>query len=70
MCLHSLNWDLHAGKWSASGYGRLTPGQDPWYSLSRRLGGPQGWAGRFGEEHNHACRDSKPGPSYTYPSRS
>jgi hypothetical protein len=25
-------------------------GKNPWYSLNRKLGGPQGWSREFGEE--------------------
>jgi hypothetical protein len=27
-------------------------GKNPWYPLDRRLGGPQSWSGRGGEEKN------------------
>jgi hypothetical protein len=27
-------------------------GKSPWYALDRRLGGPQSWSGRGGEEKN------------------
>jgi hypothetical protein len=29
-----------------------TQGKSPWYPLDRRLGGPQSWSGRVGEEKN------------------
>jgi hypothetical protein len=32
---------------------RLYPqGKSPWYTLDSRLGGPQSWSGRGGEEEN------------------
>jgi hypothetical protein len=37
----------------ASRPGRFTPkGKSPWYSLYRRLGGPQSRSGRGGEKKN------------------
>jgi hypothetical protein len=30
----------------------LFPGKSPWYSLNRRLGGPQSWTGCGAEEKN------------------
>jgi hypothetical protein len=43
---------LAGGEWSASRFGRFTPGErTPWYPLDRRLGGPQSWSGRRGEEN-------------------
>jgi hypothetical protein len=29
-------------------------GKSPWYALYRRLGGPQSWSGRYGEDKNLA----------------
>jgi hypothetical protein len=54
--LHIRNMSLRSqdgGEWSAS---RPRPlylqGKSPWYSLDRRLGGPQSRSGRGGEEKN------------------
>jgi hypothetical protein len=42
---------LVGGEWSASRPGRFTPqGKNLRYPLDRRLGGPQNWSGRRGEE--------------------
>jgi hypothetical protein len=30
----------------------LPPGEEPWYPLDRRMGGPQSWSGRGVEEKN------------------
>jgi hypothetical protein len=30
----------------------LSPGENPWYPLGRKLGGPQSRSGRCGEEKN------------------
>jgi hypothetical protein len=35
----------------------LTPGKEPWNPLDRRLGGPQSWFGRCGEETLAAARN-------------
>jgi hypothetical protein len=46
---------LDGAEWSALHLGHFTPGENlPWYSLDRRLGGPQGRSGRCGEEKNVA----------------
>jgi len=37
---------------SASNPGRSTPKKKPVYTLSRKLGGPHGWAGLSGDEKN------------------
>jgi len=40
----------------------LTLENKSWYSLDKRLGGPQSQAGCFGEEQlSYSCRDSDPG---------
>jgi hypothetical protein len=39
-------------EWSASRPGHLTPRESHWYPLYKRLGGPQCWSGRGGEEKN------------------
>jgi hypothetical protein len=50
---HSLTSALDGGEWSASPPGRFTPqGKNLWYSLDRRLGGPQSHSERGGEEKN------------------
>jgi hypothetical protein len=50
---HSLTSALDGGEWSASLSGHFTPqGKRPWYTLCRRLGGPQSRSGRGGEEKN------------------
>jgi hypothetical protein len=42
---------LVGGEWSAASPFRLTPREPPPpYQLERRLGGPQSWFGRHGEE--------------------
>jgi hypothetical protein len=39
----------------------LPPGKSPWYSLDRRLGGPQSRSGHGGDEKNsQARRESNP----------
>jgi hypothetical protein len=44
---------LDGSEWSASRPGRFTHWEkSPWYSLDRRLGGPQSQSGRCGEEKN------------------
>jgi hypothetical protein len=44
---------LDGGEWSNSRPGRFIPGRkNPRYLLDRRLGGPQSWCGRSGEEKN------------------
>jgi hypothetical protein len=44
---------LAGSEWSASCPSHFLPqGKGPWYPLDRRLGGPQTWSGRFGEEKN------------------
>jgi len=51
--IHSLFTSaLDGGKWSASRSGRFTPGAQSQYPMNMRLGGPQGRAGRFGENKN------------------
>jgi hypothetical protein len=46
-----LNLTL-GGVWSVSRSGSFNHGKEPWYILSRRLGGPRRWCGCFGEEKN------------------
>ena len=41
----SLTSALERGGWSAPRPGRFTPGKETWYSLYRRLGGPQSRSG-------------------------
>jgi hypothetical protein len=38
-------------------------GKNPWYSLCRRLGGPQSGSGCCGEDKNLALLGIEPGPS-------
>jgi hypothetical protein len=50
---HSLVSAVDGGKWSASQHQPLYPqGKSPWYPLDTRLGGPQSYSGRGGEEKN------------------
>ena len=42
----SLTSALDGGEWLTPRPGRFTPGQETWYPLYRRLGGPQGRCGR------------------------
>jgi hypothetical protein len=49
---HSLTSALDGGKWSTLRPPALPPGKSPRYPLDRRLGGPQSWSGRGGEEKN------------------
>jgi hypothetical protein len=50
-----LTLALNGGEWSASGFGRLTPGEiAPRYPLDRRLGGPNSRSERYGEGKNLA----------------
>lgn len=45
----------------------LTLENKSWYSLDKRLGGPQNQAGCFREEQlSYSCRDSDPGLSSLY----
>jgi len=49
--LHAfLTSAFDGGEWSASSPGRFILGKRPQDPLDRRLGGPQGWSGRGGEE--------------------
>ena len=41
---------LDGEEWSTSHPDRFTSRKEPWYPLNRRLSGPQGRFGRFGEE--------------------
>jgi hypothetical protein len=51
--LHSfLTSALDEGEWSARGSDSLPPGKELRHPLNRRLGGPQSWYGRVGEENN------------------
>jgi hypothetical protein len=43
---------LDGGEWSASHFGRFIHREGSWYSLDRRLDGPQSRSGRGGEEKN------------------
>jgi hypothetical protein len=47
---HSSLQPLDGGGWSVSCLDHFTPGKEPRYPLSRRLGGLQSWSGDFGEE--------------------
>jgi len=42
-----LNLSTSLGEWSASRFGRFTPGQGPHYLLNTKLCGPHGRPGRF-----------------------
>ena len=51
--LHSfLASALVVGELSTSGPGHFTNGQETRYPLSTKLGGPQGWYGRFWRTEN------------------
>ena len=39
-----LTLALDGGWWSRPCPGQFTPGKETWYSMYRRLGGPQGWS--------------------------
>jgi hypothetical protein len=53
MKFHSfINSALDKGEWLTLRPGRINPGKEPRYPLNGRLGGPQRWFGRFGEEKN------------------
>jgi hypothetical protein len=43
---------LNGGEWLTPFPGCCTPGKEPQYPLNRRLRGPQGLSGSFGEEEN------------------
>jgi hypothetical protein len=48
--LHSFSASaLDGGEWLTSHLGRFTLGKEHPYPLNKRLGGPQGRSGRFGE---------------------
>jgi hypothetical protein len=50
---HSLTSALDGGEWSSSRAGRFSPqGENPWYPMDRKLGGPLSRSGRGGEEKN------------------
>jgi len=47
-----LTTALGGGEWLTSCCTHLTPGKEPQYQISSRLGGPQSCCGHFGEEIN------------------
>jgi hypothetical protein len=60
-----LNLGTSGGDWSASRPGRVKPrGMRPCYPLNKRLGGPQSWSGRGGDEqtpYHCPCQELNPG---------
>jgi len=53
---------LDGGEWSASHISHFPHGNNPWYPLYRRLGGPQSQSGCSGEKKNPSPSwESNPG---------